>query len=206
MKKQIGLLAAAIPFWFLLVYLVLSSLRPEYSHLYKAISELGSLDAPHRWYWNILGYILCGLAIAALGVGLNREFTTSSKIPGHALTLSGLFMSLSGIFPADMDDRTSLTTILHAIGSAGGFIPFLIAGFWYPFIFRAHVAWRPLAWPSLALVVLSIATGFLRSGNAPGLGQRVTFTCFFLWIFLIGYWLYRNNRHAGSALAQSAHP
>lgn len=199
MNKHIGLIGAATPFWFLFVYLVMSSLRPEYHHFTKAISELGSLDAPNRWYWNIFGYILPGFAIAALGIGLNSEFVGSSKVPGYALLLSGLFMSLAGLFPADMDNRTSLTTIVHLIGSAGGFVPFLIAGFWYPFLFRKRQAWRSLFWPCLILVVLSIASGFLRSGSMPGLGQRITFACYFLWIFLIAFRLYRNNRDAGAS-------
>ena len=59
-RKIIGATALATPFWFLTVYLIMSSIRPEYSHLTKAISELGSLDAPSLWYWNVLGYIIPG--------------------------------------------------------------------------------------------------------------------------------------------------
>lgn len=194
MKKQIGIVAAITPCWFLLVYMVMSSLRPEYSHLTKAISELGTVNAPNRWYWNIFGYIMPGLAIAALGIGLKAEFNTRSMLPSYALLLSGLFMALSGIFPADLQNRTSFTTTMHLVGAFGSFIAFLIAGFWYPTIFKSNQAWHALAWPTLTLVVLSIATGFLREGPMPGLGQRLTFAFYFCWIFLVGHRLYRNNR------------
>src|SRR5690606_37313977 len=73
-QKKIGLVAIATPAWFLTVYLVMSAMRPDYVHTDQAISELGSLDAPNLWAWNVLGYILPGLAVALLGIGLRREF------------------------------------------------------------------------------------------------------------------------------------
>ena len=42
------------------------------------------------------------------------------------------------------------------------------------------------------VIPVSIVTGFLRTGNAPGLGQRFGFACFFLWVALVGYALYRD--------------
>ena len=39
-NRQIGILAMVVPVWFTAVYLILAGLRPEYSHLTKAISEL----------------------------------------------------------------------------------------------------------------------------------------------------------------------
>ncbi|MBM3263050.1 MAG: DUF998 domain-containing protein [candidate division Zixibacteria bacterium] len=196
--RKIGLIAMITPVWFLTVYLVMSSRRPEYSHLTKAISELGSLDAPNLWVWNILGYILPGLAVALLGIGLKRELSGLGKrsvVPTMALTASGLFMAFSGIFPGDFVNRSSLTMILHTIGSLGSFVIFLIAGFGLPPVFRSWPSWHWVAWPSLVLVIASIVTGFLRTGQAPGLGQRLGFACFFLWIGLVGFALYRaNNR------------
>jgi hypothetical protein len=44
----------------------------------------------------------------------------------------------------------------------------------------------------MALVVASIAAGFLRSGSAPGLGQRLGFACVFMWVGLVGYALMRD--------------
>ena len=195
-RKNIGLIALITPFWFLTVYLVMSGRRPEYSHLTKAISELGSLDAPNRWFWNVLGYILPGLAIALLGVGLKREFAPASRhtsIPAFALVASGLFMTMSGVFPGDFENRTSTTMILHTVCSLGSFAAFLVTGFWLPKIFRSHESWRWVAWPSLTLVVASVVAGFLRSGAAPGLGQRLGFAFVFAWVGLVGYALVRSN-------------
>jgi len=46
MNRTIGLLAMIVPVWFAATYFVQSALRPELSHLTKAVSELGSVDAP----------------------------------------------------------------------------------------------------------------------------------------------------------------
>ena len=201
-RRTIGLIATLTPVWFLTVYLVMSSRRPEYSHLTKAISELGSLDAPNLWAWNVLGYILPGLEVALLGVALNRELSglgKSAGIPTMALAASGLLMAFSGIFPGDFVNRSSLTMVLHTIGSLGSFVVYLIAGFGLPPIFRSRPSWQWVAWPSLVLVIASIVTGFLRTGQAPGLGQRLGFACFFLWIGLVGFALYRANTRGDAA-------
>ncbi len=195
-QKKIGLVAIATPVWFLTVYLVMSAMRPDYAHTDQAISELGSLDAPSLWAWNVLGYILPGLAIALLGIGLRREFV-GRELPGTApaiaVVAAGLLMALSGAFPANMADFKSLTTLVHTAGSFGCYIAFLIAGFWLPSLFRRIGSWRWVATPSLALVILSIVTGFLRFAGMASIGQRVTFLCFFLWVALIGWALWRAN-------------
>lgn len=195
-QKKIGLVAIATPAWFLTVYLIMSAMRPDYAHTDQAISELGSLDAPNLWVWNVLGYILPGLAIALLGIGLRREFA-GHGVPANAPTMSlvaaGLLMALSGAFPANMADFKSATTLVHTVGSFGCYIAFLVAGFWLPSLFRKVGAWRWVATPSLALVIASIVTGFLRFAGMASIGQRITFLCFFSWVALVGWALWRAN-------------
>ncbi len=152
------------------------------------------MDAPNRWLWNIGGYMVPGTVVAFLGLGIGDQLRgeKGSRLSCSALVASGLLMVLSGIFPGDFDNRTSFTMIMHAIGSFGGFIGFLVCGFSLPWIFRRIPTWHTYAWPSLTLVVLSIATGFFRSGEAPGIGQRLGFACFFAWVGLIGWALAQN--------------
>src|SRR6266850_3851082 len=180
-NRQIGILAMVVPVWFTAVYLILAGLRPEYSHLTKAISELGSVDAPRAWVWNLLGYVLPGAIVSLLGLGIGKHFASEAGIrtPSWALIASGLLMALSGIFQGDFENRASFTMVMHAAGSLGSFAAFLVCGFALPRVLWRFVQWRPLAWPALALVLGSIASGFLRVGEAPGLGQRLGFGCFF---------------------------
>ncbi len=191
---MIGFLAIALPFWFALIYFVMSLARADFSHATKAISELGSVDAPNRWVWNIGGYVIPGAVIALLGTGIRGQFWGEKgvRLASSSLVASGLLMATSGVFPGDFDNRTSFTMIMHAIGSFGSFVAFLICGFSMPWLLRRSLVWRVYAWPSLVLVLLSIATGFLRSGDAPGIGQRLGFACFFAWIGLMGIGLFRN--------------
>ena len=193
-NRLIGILAMVVPVWFAAVYFILAGLRPEYSHLTKAISELGSVDAPRAWVWNLFGYILPGAIVSMLGYGIGKHFASEAGIrtPSWALIASGLLMALSGIFQGDFENRTSFTMLMHAVGSLGSFVAFLVCGFSLPRIWRRYDEWRPLTWLTLALVLGSIITGFLRVGEAPGLGQRLGFVCFFLWIAVVGYGLYRH--------------
>ena len=194
--RRAGLLAALTPLWFWAVYAVMAAIRPDFSHLTDAVSELGSLDAPRMWVWNVLGYILPGLAVGALGLGLRRAFAADRRVqlPAYALVASGAALALSGVFPGDFVDRDSFTMVVHLVGSLLCFVAFLVAGFSLPRVLRGEPWSQWAAWPSLALVVGSIVTGFLRSGDAPGLGQRLTFLCYFLWVGLVGVVLLRGGR------------
>jgi hypothetical membrane protein len=199
-NRRIGVSAMVVPIWFAVTYLAVTSARPEYRHLTKAISELGSVDASRAWIWNLFGYIIPGLAIAFLGVGIRSRFAhePGAGLSGWGLLVSGVFMALSGVFPGDFEDRTSTTMIIHTVGSIGCFVGFLVSAFSLPRVMRRVAGWRAFVWPSLALAAASISTGFLRTGDAPGLGQRLGFACFFLWVALIGYALYRDPSPSGT--------
>ena len=207
-QRSIGILAMAAPVWFAGVYLIMSGLRPEYSHLTKAISELGSVDAPRAVVWNLLGYILPGLVIALLGLALRREFSQGvrSSVPAYALVATGLFMGLSGVFPGNFENRTSATMLLHTAGSLGSFAAFLVTGFSLPRVMRTRPSFAWAAAPSLVLVWGAIITGFFRTGAAPGLGQRLGFAFVFLWVGLIGYLMFRHTRTADPSEALPHRP
>ena len=81
--------------------------------------------------------------------------------------------------------------LLHAAASLGSFIAFLVAGFSLPRVLRTRAGFQSLAPVSLGLVWGAIVTGFLRTGQAPGLGQRLGFACVFLWVAVMGYGLVR---------------
>lgn len=82
-NKTYGIIEIATPILFLTLYLIMSSIRPEYSMFTKAISELGSVDVPKSWIWNCFGYILTGLLIAIYPFGLykNMAIEKSNKLP-----------------------------------------------------------------------------------------------------------------------------
>jgi len=194
-------LAAPVLFW--PTYFIMANGRPEYSFLTKAISELGSLDAPNKWVWNILGYILPGALISVFSIGLYRAVAVrkSSKLPLVGIALSGAFMALSGVFPGDFDDRQSATMLLHTVGSLGCFIFFLLGAFSYPKLMRANPDWKKVATPSLVITWLAIVFGawpFLFP-EFPAVGQRLVFLFYFAWIAYTAIRLHSLPQTAGTA-------
>ncbi|MCC1485651.1 DUF998 domain-containing protein, partial [Winogradskyella immobilis] len=127
-SKQYAVIGFLAPILFWFTYFIMANQRPEYSFLTKGVSELGSLDAPNKWVWNFFGYILTGLLISVFSFGLykNIAIKKSSKLPFYGLLLSGVFMTISGIFPGDFDNPQSTTMLLHTVGSFGSYTFFLI--------------------------------------------------------------------------------
>lgn len=198
--RWIGAAAMLTPIWFALVYALVSATRPEFRHFNQAVSELGSWEAPHRWWWNLLGYVLPGLVVVLLGQALKSRLALQgiAAFPCFALSLSGLLMVLSGVFPGDFENRAAPSMQLHSIGAYGSGLCFIVAAFGLSVRLRKLADWRGLnRWAGLALAGL-LLSGFWRVSDWPGLGQRLSFACFFVWVALLGFGLYRAPRTAAS--------
>ncbi|WP_405381948.1 DUF998 domain-containing protein [Maribacter sp. LLG6340-A2] len=197
-NKVYGKIGMASPIVFLTTYVILSSMRPEYSMFTKAISELGSVDAPKKWIWNSFGYILTGLLIAIYSFGLykNMAIEKSSKLPLYGILLSGVFTAIAGIFPGDFDNKQSITMLLHTVGSFGSYIFFLIGAFTYPKLMNKTDYWKKAKKPTLIFTYLTIVFGawaFIFP-NIPALGQRIVFFFYFLWIFYTAIKLFNHQK------------
>ena len=183
------------PILFGTTYIIMSLIRPEYSMFTKAISELGSVDASHKWIWNGLGYLLPGILIAVFAYGLYKAIAEdkSGKLPLYGILLSGIFMAISGIFPGDFDDRESTTMLLHTIGSFGSYLFFLLGAFTYPQLMKKTTYWSSAVKPTLVFTFLTIVFGAwpFVFPNIPAFGQRIVFFFYFLWIFYTAIKLYK---------------
>lgn len=193
-NKQYATLGIASVILFWLSYFMMVAQRPEYSFLTKAISELGSVDAPQKWIWNICGYIVPGTLIAIFSIGLYRHTKTGndSVLPLAGIFLSGIFMVLAGIFPGDFNNKKSLTMLLHTVGSFGSYLFFLAGAFSYPRIMKKTVFWTPVIKPGLFCVYMTIVFGswvFIFPA-IPAVGQRIVFAFYFLWILFNAIRLY----------------
>jgi hypothetical membrane protein len=195
MKNQLYALCglfSALLLWS--TYFVMASLRPEFNFKYKAISELGSIDAPNLWFWNVLGYMIPGLLIAIFAYGLYQYSPKSnSKTHFYGLLISGLMMTFSGIFPADMDHKDSLLSILHMVGSYGSYIAFLFAAFSYPKLWKKEPFWKSIVTPTYIATGLTFLFGAwaIIFPHMPAVGQRFVFLFYFLWIILSASKLYK---------------
>ena len=187
--KKFALLGWSSGFLFWTVYFVMSAIRPEYFHKYKAVSELGSIGAPNAILWNFFGFISVGILISVFSIGLHRSIsmTGKGKLAFYFLFGSGLFWIFAGIFPGNFEDRTSVTMILHTVGSMGSGLFFVLSVFSYIPAMRLSPYWSSAVIPSLSIVVIFILSGFLRSGSAPALGQKIGFLIYFIWIAYMAY-------------------
>ncbi|MGY2134917.1 DUF998 domain-containing protein [Hymenobacter sp. HD11105] len=185
-----GLVAPAT---FLLAYLVLSSLRPEYSLYTKAISELGSVDAPRAGAWNLFGYVVPGALVAVFAFGLYRDVSPGRRgrtWPLAGLFLSGVCMAFSGIFPGDFDNRQALTMRLHTASSVGSYLFFLLGAFTFPLTMAQSPYWQKTSKPTIFFAGLTILFGAwpVAFPAQPAVGQRLVFLVYF---FSVGYLAYQ---------------
>lgn len=194
-KKTYAFLGIFTPVFFWCTYFIMANARPEYSFKYKAVSELGSLDAPNYLIWNILGYILPGIILAIYSFGLYKNISTpaSSKLPLIGFIGSFLFLSLSGIFPANMDDRSSTTTVIHLVGAFGSYIFFLLGAFTYPRLMKKSTYWKKAIKPTLIFTVITLIFGnwYFVFPHMPAVGQRFVFFFYLLWVFYTAILLYK---------------
>ncbi|WP_026449438.1 DUF998 domain-containing protein [Aequorivita capsosiphonis] len=194
-NRNYAILGLISPILFGATYFIMANQRPEYSFLYKLVSELGSLDAPNKWTWNILGYIIPGILISMYSIGLYKSMAEkkSSKLPLIGIFLTGFFLMFSGVFPADLDNRSSITTIFHMIGSYGSYLSFLIGTFTYSKLMKDNNYWKSSNVTLLIFVWLTIASGTWSwfFPNIPSVGQRVNFFFVFAWIAYTAVKLYR---------------
>lgn len=203
-RKTFGLLGCLAPILFVATYILMSWSREDYSMYYKAVSELGSIDAHNAWIWNVMGYGVPGLLVAAFSIGLFRDVQANpSRWPLVGGIGSGVMMTVSAIFPGDFDDRQSTTMLLHTIGSFGSYAFYLLAAFTYPRHMKASSYWQKALRPTRYLVWLTIAFGSwpLIIPSHPALGQRFVFFFYWLWILYTAYLLYQKpeNQVAGES-------
>lgn len=187
--RLIAIASIAAPIWFAVVYALVSLQRPDFRHFNQAVSELGSWDAPNMWVWNCLGYFLTGMVICFLGLAVRQVFSPRgmASTPFVTLALSGLFMAIAGVFPGDFENRSSLTMIFHTIGSFGSGLFFMISAFWLPSVFKKVPSWKWLSIPLMLIAIGMVLNTFLvTTGPMPGLGQRIGFACYLLWVALVG--------------------
>ena len=169
--------------------IIIAEMRTDgYNHAHKAVSELGSSDAPNKWAFNILGYFIPGLLIALFAFNLKNHFIIPMKTyPFYFLLLSGLFYGLAGLFAADMNNRNSFNTVMHLIGSMGSGLFWLFSGLTLWWQLKKDKGWKMVAIITLIILIITIFTMGLVPKYLPGIAQRIGFGGYYLFILVLAF-------------------
>lgn len=166
-----------------------------YSHATKAVSELGSTDAPNALAFNLLGLITPGVLLILFSLALLQ--TSRSRVGPCLLLDSGIMLALAGLAPANLEDYGALTSQLHALGAIGSGVLWVLALFWLGPMLRRDFGlelWGRIT-PGFATFLFANvgwqiafrATGLVM----PGWGQRIGFLGYFAWIAITGFLLWK---------------
>lgn len=191
----IGITAFAL-FWVALF--AFGALHSDYSHLHKAVSELGVLGAPHALAWNLIGFIMPGLLLALFGAGLATAIDGRRGALWCLLVLSGLCFAATGFVPGEMHNGSPMMesplTQGHLLFSNLAPLFWAIASFllirrvkknpnWKPFTTLATVSAVVCVGGSLSSIVASAVIPILS--EMPGLVQRFIFAFYFGWALVM---------------------
>lgn len=189
--RLLAICGVIVPILFTIIVIILGLLRPGYSHVSQAISELGEVGAPNAAVQDA-NFVVFGLLVIAFAVGLHRGIGDGrgSKI-GPALV--GSFGAVgaigAGIFP--------LPSPLHVPVSLIGFISLIIATLVISRRLKQDARWQSYRSYSLITggiaLALFVALVFGGSNDSPYFGalQRIFLTPLFLWVELMAIHLLR---------------
>jgi hypothetical membrane protein len=179
-------ICAVVLFWAALF--LFGSLRPGYSQMARAVSELGALGTPLMAAWNVVGFGLPGLLLMIFGWRLGRvDGPRAWFVPG-LLAFGGASFLFSGVFPADMQDLRGTVTQLHILAS-------MLSLIWLPgalmFAWRRFHDWRAASVASATLALLFLLSMGLPDSLPRGLTQRLRFAIYLGWVLAMGFLLLR---------------
>jgi hypothetical protein len=199
MKKTLMLCGIAAAILYPGTVILGGLLRPGYSHISMAISELVADGAPNRSLLSSL-FLLYNLLVCAFGVGLfvNVNSQTHGRVSGMigsialiAVGAAGVLMELA--FPQEPGGTaTTFSGLMHfvmaGIASFGTMIAILMMAFWFkndPEL-KGYFAY---SLTSVAIVFVSggmTAAAMANHSLFFGLIERITIFTFILWMFMIG--------------------
>jgi hypothetical protein len=194
---------------FIAAWIVGGALEPGYSHVERAVSELGAGDAAHPWLMNA-GMVVLGLSIAGMGSALlsvlprrraTRVATGLFVAAGAAIVLSGLFHLDCGMTQQACLDRWHAGELSWHHGAH------LWAGLAFDLAFVATpFAIARALWPApsglLALgcgvsgvVILALFLGLDRPDtDAAGLFQRIGLGVVHVWALIVAVGILHTTR------------
>jgi hypothetical membrane protein len=205
----LGRAAVAGPIAFTIAWLIGGLVQDEYSFRQEDISALAALDAQHAWIM-ITGFVLLGVGTIALAAGLASTLKYPSAVIGSVLLMiAGIGLAVVGLARNDCSTElqacaarvdageVSLHHQIHDNVSLIIFLALIAASLVFARAFGEDDRWRPLRTYCIVTSVLGFALLVLYviepAATWNGLVQRIFVSVLFVWIAVVGFWLYRVN-------------
>ncbi|PCI78631.1 MAG: hypothetical protein COB20_06405 [SAR86 cluster bacterium] len=182
--------------WFLVTLGVFAYLEPNYSHLYKAVSELGAFGASNWILMNVFCFFTTGLLVIMAGLAFRKKSkaANASLQASFWVVLMGVMFAGTAI-PADMELYfNSPWTVAHAFFSTFGIIPFLVAAWKTPKALKEiGIESNFVSYFPLVFIPTFLMHGLVQQG---GLVQRATILVLLIWVSYLNWVLLsRLNSH-----------
>jgi hypothetical protein len=174
-------------------------LRPGYSHLSMAISELVANGAPNRTLLSSL-FLSYNVLTSLFGIGLLLQMKSQlqGQVTGSVGSLALVTVGMAGVlmevvFPQEPGGTaTTFAGTMHfvmaGVASLGTMVAILTLAFWFKNVpeLKGYAAFS-----TISVTVVFVSGGLTAAAMANhsllfGLIERITILTFILWMFIIG--------------------
>ena len=179
-------------------------LRPGYSYISMAISELVADGAPNRTLLSS-AFLVYNSFLTMFGIGLflNVNSLSGKKTSGRIGTLALILVGVAGIlmelvFPQEPGGTAATFTgrmhfMMAGVASLGTMVAVLGVGLWFK---NFHELRGYFLYSIISVAVIFVSGGSSAAAMANhssffGLIERITILTFTLWMFVIGWKMYR---------------
>lgn len=200
MRREAYTLGIIAPVFFALAVIILGAIKPEYSHIYHTMSELGETGAVTAQVAAFV-FIVTGLMITIFGYAVQVRLRRDDKRvwTGIMIMLYGLLDFIgSGVFPVDAGGTANtLVSTIHVYATLFGELAALGMPVWFYKDTAGRPGWETHRGFSKAVFYLSMPLMlflvYCITGHTPGqmdvpigLAQRLIVGLFLAWILVTG--------------------
>lgn len=166
-----------------------------YAHPQHPLALLGARGIPGGLVFNLLAFVVPGLAVAWTATRLRTAIATAApggtwlaRVGAQALLLSALAFAAQGVFPLDPEDLDNAASARHAAAWMLWCIAATVAAVLLAVGLRRRSGWSAAAKAAaLAAFALPVLALVLPQLMPAGAAQRLAFAAWFAWAIQAGH-------------------
>lgn len=167
------------------------ALLPGYSQWLHPVALLGAAGVPRALAFNLLGFVLPGMAAGVVAIELRLRLPQPTpwplRIGGQLLFLAALGFIAMGVFALDARQIDGGSSRYHATAWVLWWLSFAAGAWLLAWGLRGRSGWRRLAWAGAILAAVVLAMAVVLPGLLPpALAQRLAFVAWLGWLVLAG--------------------